>query len=306
MAKVWTFISVVALACGSAACGTTSQDTTGTTKVQKFYDYLSNPGSAEHASAFTAIAAENWESIGNYSGKNKTRDAFKGQVGGFAKLIPDLKWDVQSMYQDGNTVIVRSRATGTPVAPLFGVDGQGRSFDILTIDIHELENGAIARSYHVEDWAGALRQLKGPGAAGTPPKSDDGKAALDTVMAFMDAMGKGKMDAMSALMADDMVWHNEGDASLPWIGPWKGKKEIFAFLGRFSKNVKTTHWENKDVFASGDTVAVFGKMKLRTTTSGKETKEFTFALRAKVRDGKVVLWNWFEDSFAVSNAFHGK
>ncbi len=132
------------------------------------------------------------------------------------------------------------------------------------------------------------------------------QASFDTTMAFMDAMGKGDMDAMSALMADDMEWHNEGDKSLPWIGPWKGKDAIFGFLADFSKNVKTTHWENQDAFASGDTVAVFGRMKLLTTKSGAETQEFTFALRVKVLDGKVKLWNWFEDSFAVSNAFHGR
>uniref|UniRef100_UPI003A938C71 ester cyclase n=1 Tax=Hoeflea sp. TaxID=1940281 RepID=UPI003A938C71 len=51
--------------------------------------------------------------------------------------------------------------TGTPVTPFFGVDGEGRSFDIMTIDIHELEDGVIARTYHVEDWAGALQQLSG-------------------------------------------------------------------------------------------------------------------------------------------------
>ena len=56
---------------------------------------------------------------------------------------------------------MRSRATGIPVAPFFGVDGQGRSFDIMTIDIHELEDGKIVRTYHVEDWAGALQQLAG-------------------------------------------------------------------------------------------------------------------------------------------------
>ena len=41
------------------------------------------------------------------------------------------------------------------------------------------------------------------------------------------------------------------------------------------------------------------------TKSGKETTEFNYALRVKVKDGKVILWNWFEDSYAVSNAYHG-
>jgi ketosteroid isomerase-like protein len=89
------------------------------------------------------------------------------------------------------------------------------------------------------------------------------QATLDTVMGFMGAMGSGDMETMLSLMADDMVWHNEGDAAVPWIGPWEGKDAIFGFTG-----------------------------------------EFTFALRAKVRDGQVTLWNWFEDSYALSQAFH--
>ncbi|MGB1010069.1 MAG: ester cyclase [Thiolinea sp.] len=130
--------------------------------VQTFYDFLSNPASSAAAGAFKAATDDDWESIGDYSGKNKQRDQFIGQVSGFfAKLMPDLKWKPQEMLQDGNKVVVRSRATGTPKGPLFGVDGQGRSFDIMTIDIHTLENGKIVRSHHLEDWAGALQQLKG-------------------------------------------------------------------------------------------------------------------------------------------------
>lgn len=41
------------------------------------------------------------------------------------------------------------------------------------------------------------------------------------------------------------------------------------------------------------------------TESGKETGDFTFALRVKVRDGQVVLWKWFEDSYAISTASSG-
>lgn len=127
--------------------------------VQVFYDLLSNPGSDSSVAAFVEASSAGWESQGDYSGKNKSRDAFIGQMGFFDKLIPDLEWTVQAMHQDGNFVTVRSRATGTPVGPLFGVDGEGRGFDIMTIDIHELEDGKIIRSYHVEDWSGALQQL---------------------------------------------------------------------------------------------------------------------------------------------------
>ena len=142
--------------------------------------------------------------------------------------------------------------------------------------------------------------------AGAQQMDESSQASLDTVMAFIGAMGSGDTEKMSQFMADDMVWHNEGDSSLPWIGESTGKDAIFKFLGVFSSNLKTTLWENTDAFASGDTVAVFGKMNGVTTASGKAIGEFTFALRAKTRDGQVVLWHWFEDSFAVSRAYHDR
>ena len=135
---------------------------------------------------------------------------------------------------------------------------------------------------------------------------DETQNSFNVVMAFMMAMGKGDMAAMADLMADDMIWHNEGDPSLPWIGETKGKEAIFKFLGVFSSNLETRLWKNTDAFASGDTVAVFGRMNAVVTKTGQETGEFTYALRAKVREEKVVLWNWFEDSFAVSQAYHGR
>lgn len=136
--------------------------------------------------------------------------------------------------------------------------------------------------------------------------ADHTQASFDTVMAFMGAMGAGDQEKVVSLMADDMVWYNEGDSALPWIGRWEGKEQIFEFMGHFGPNFQTTAWNNTDAFASGDTVAVFGTMDGITTKSGQEIGEFSFALRAKVEDGKVVLWHWHEDSYAVSQAFHGK
>jgi hypothetical protein len=37
----------------------------------------------------------------------------------------------------------------------------GKSFHIMTIDIHELSNGKIVKSYHLEDWSTAVKQLLG-------------------------------------------------------------------------------------------------------------------------------------------------
>ena len=131
------------------------------------------------------------------------------------------------------------------------------------------------------------------------------KETMDVAMKFMAAMGEGDMETMVSLMDDDMVWQNEGDKAMPWIGPWKGKKVILeTFLPLFMENFKTTKWVTEDAISSGNVAAFFGQMKGITLKSNQETMEFTFALRVKVADGKIVLWNWLEDSYAVSQAYH--
>jgi predicted ester cyclase len=56
---------------------------------------------------------------------------------------------------------VRSEASGTPAGDFMGVPHGGKRFSVMTIDIHTVEGNTLVRAHHVEDWAGALRQLKG-------------------------------------------------------------------------------------------------------------------------------------------------
>jgi len=299
--------AAIALVACSAPTGTSGGNSTDRETVQKFYDFLSNPGSESHATAFNAATTADWESVGNYSGKNKNKQAFSGQVGGFGKLMPDLKWAVQDMHQDGNTVVVRSRATGTPKGPLFGVNGEGQSFDILTIDIHELEGGKIARSYHVEDWAGALQQLTTPKAQEAKMAAAEGQKTLAVAQKFLMAAGSGDGTTLMELMAADFVWHNEGDPSVPWIGNWEGKDEVMGtFMPKFGAGLKVTSWSTDYSFASGNQAVFVGSMSAIANNTGVDTGKFSWVVRVHVENGKVKSWNWFEDSFAVSQAYHGK
>ena len=130
---------------------------------------------------------------------------------------------------------------------------------------------------------------------------------MKIALAFMDAMGKGDMETLTSLMHEEMVWQNEGDKRLPWLGPWKGKKAILEeFMPLFGANFQTTKWETEDSMASGSTAAFFGSMSGLLTKSDQQTRDFTFALRVKVKDGKIILWNWLEDSYEVSRAYHNQ
>ena len=111
------------------------------------------------AAVLEAILADGFQSINGQEVKDKV--TLIKQIGFFWSLIPDLKWEPQDYVVEGNKVVVRSIATGSPKGNFMGMalDG-GKSFKIDTIDIHEVEDGKVARVHHLEDWATAIKQLK--------------------------------------------------------------------------------------------------------------------------------------------------
>ena len=128
--------------------------------VEAFYtQLLSDPNAEDLEARVTKVVVENWVSIPTPRGGKDAAGLVKS-LKGFGAAIPDLKWTVKEILQTGNRYVVRSVATGTPVKPFFGVPPSGKSFEIMTIDIHTVENGRITQSYHVEEWAKAIHQLK--------------------------------------------------------------------------------------------------------------------------------------------------
>lgn len=143
-------------------------------------------------------------------------------------------------------------------------------------------------------------------AEDTKPDTDPSDATLETAQAFLWAAGSGDMETLRSLMVDDFVWHNEGDSSVPWVGgPWIGKDVVLTeFLPKFGAGLTTTSWTTDYSFANGEQAVFIGTMSAIANNSGAETGEFSWAVRVQVEDGKVKSWNWFEDSFAVSQAYH--
>jgi predicted ester cyclase len=107
-----------------------------------------------------ALTADYESCWGYLPGECWGRDASIKVVGGFAKSIPDMKFEIKEVLVTGDRVIVRGEVTGTPAGDLFGVPHSGKSFRIMAIDIQTIRDGRIARTYHLENWLSALRQLR--------------------------------------------------------------------------------------------------------------------------------------------------
>lgn len=152
-------VAVAALMLAIAPSMAQSNDTR---TVESFYTkLLTASGSKDRAADAEQILAANWASIGDYSGKAKDRATFVKQLGSLVTLMPDLAWKIEEVIVAGDRYVVRGRASGTPNGAFLGVDpATGKTFQMMSIDIHTVKDGKIVQSFHVEDWAGALAQLR--------------------------------------------------------------------------------------------------------------------------------------------------
>jgi predicted ester cyclase len=291
----------VATLCGSSAWAQSMTVEQARKQVAPFYEMLNQPATKDIKSLSEQALSPDWKS---YSSETdfKGRDGFVAQVGGFGKLIPDLKWDIKDVMVDGNRIIVRSEASGTPVGPFFGVPPSGKSFKIMTIDIHTIKDGKAITAHHVEDWASALGQLKsGPAASGGAAAAVSADQAKQIVTPFYEVLslqykGDDALKVMEKTVQADWSFGSTDDSD-------RKRREQFAketlYFGGVVPNLRS---EVKDVLVSGDKVIV------RRTISGTPAKPLfgiepsgkSFAVMAidihTIKDGKIArtdyVGNW--------------
>ena len=131
------------------------------TVIAPWYGLFNQPVQGDMKTLQEQILTADYESCWGYlPGECWGRDASIKVVGGFAKSVPDMTFEIKEVLVVGDRVIVRGEVTGTPAGDLFGVPHSGKSFRIMAIDIQTIRDGKIARTYHLENWLSALGQLR--------------------------------------------------------------------------------------------------------------------------------------------------
>jgi predicted ester cyclase len=126
--------------------------------VAPFYKALNAEFANESAELIKQSTAPQWISCRGNDICN-SRDEVIAGIGQRLKSVPDLKWEIKEILVSGSQVTVRGEATGTPAGEFMGAPHTGKSFKVMSIDVHTLEGGKMVRSYHIEDWLGAVRQI---------------------------------------------------------------------------------------------------------------------------------------------------
>jgi steroid delta-isomerase-like uncharacterized protein len=105
------------------------------------------------------VLSESWVDIPAAPGQPSGLEGLKHILVQLTTAFPDLNVRIEEMLQDGDKVVVRSEITGTHRGPFMGIPPKNRKLAIQAIDIHEVRNGKIVRTWHTEDWLTGLHQL---------------------------------------------------------------------------------------------------------------------------------------------------
>jgi predicted SnoaL-like aldol condensation-catalyzing enzyme/predicted ester cyclase len=127
--------------------------------VGPLYDALNQPQKKDVAALLAQACHADYKS---YSTNEEwhTRDQLADVIKQLGASIPDLSWSIKDIWTSGDRIVVRGEATGTPVAELLGARPTGRSFKTMALDVFTVRGEKLASAYHVENWAGAMQQIR--------------------------------------------------------------------------------------------------------------------------------------------------
>jgi predicted ester cyclase len=72
---------------------------------------------------------------------------YKQAIAGTLAAMPDLHVVIEDQFADGDKVVTRWKATGTPQVAFAGAQPDGKPITVTAIHIHHLQNGKLIRHW---------------------------------------------------------------------------------------------------------------------------------------------------------------
>jgi predicted SnoaL-like aldol condensation-catalyzing enzyme/ketosteroid isomerase-like protein len=129
------------------------------TIVAPLYEALNRPAKKDVATLLAKAAHPDYRSY-HTNEEWLTREQLAEVFKTIGASVPDLRWTIEDIQAFGDQIVVRGKATGTPTGEFWGAKPTGKSFNTMAIDVFTVKNGRLTSAYHVENWIGALQQIK--------------------------------------------------------------------------------------------------------------------------------------------------
>jgi len=134
-------------------------------------------------------------------------------------------------------------------------------------------------------------------------------ASLNILMEFLSNTAPDKVEAAAdRLVAPDATYvslnfsNPELKKIMPWTGTDKGPRAYSDTFLRVANYWTIEDFTVTDKFASGEDVAVFGRFTYRSVATGHAITS-PFSIHAKVHAGKIVYFQFMEDTYATASSF---
>lgn len=133
-------------------CGAPLPEAESIALVKNFYEAFSN----QKKEQLDVVLAKDWIDIPISPGQQPGLEGMKGAMDFYNASFPDFKATNEDFIVQGNKVVVRSTITATQKGEFATVPASNKPIKIMAIDIHELCNGKVVKTWHVEDWLNGL------------------------------------------------------------------------------------------------------------------------------------------------------
>jgi len=130
------------------------------TIVASLYEALNEPAKKDVSALLAQATNPDYRSCSTLT-DYLDREALTKVFMQLGKMIPNLSWKIKDVWVTEDRIVVLGEVSGTPAENFFGVEPTGRSFTTISLDIFTVKNGKLSSAYHVENWVGAIAQVKG-------------------------------------------------------------------------------------------------------------------------------------------------
>jgi uncharacterized protein len=125
-------------------------------------------------------------------------------------------------------------------------------------------------------------------------------SAAEVVKQYLACLAAGDAAGLVALHTDDSTIDMPGTATLPWAGRWTGLDKIREYFQVMPSVLDIRAHAQTLWIVDGDRVAVTGTEEAASRKSGKSYSS-KWCWVFVVRDGKIALWDAYEDTEAMFN-----
>jgi ketosteroid isomerase-like protein len=121
---------------------------------------------------------------------------------------------------------------------------------------------------------------------------------VEIVKRGYEAFGRGDIEGLLALCAENIEWISSGPPELPTAGTRRGREQVAQFFTIVDQLFEMQRFEPTQFVAQGDWVVVLGQDTAKVKATGKVlTEEWAHAFT--IRGGQIVAFHEYMDTAAM-------